>query len=1170
MGKEEKVLEQPLFMYLRKNFQLSYKDLEKHIVRVDMWTVSSWTFNEYFGVGKETLNKVANRTPDSTLMLKRKLSRKQQEDQKKKRGIVPHVASFGCTINVEEVFMYTLSVENFKLKLDRNLQNGDARQKGEQTRPYRLKFDMPKNRKSLPGKARIGHSCHTSALIPAGNIEGGKFWANCGDYHFVGTRTHLQNSYFLVTVYGPAMTGVPSVVSSSKHNPFADSIGQCLMNLTSVLDAPVFEGKVKKWFSMRQDADELTKEQQKEYRERYIAGELSGYVKVNSRSKTLSFDELDFRGVRPEQPKTATSVSHLNKAERHLVVVVDKCQGLPVADIADGCSDPYLRISWNNMVAVSPTMKETLKPVFKYRCYFPVRMAGKMQRTADSERRHRGILKMELESKGPIKIEVYDDDDTTADMLGSCYVHMHDILSSSSDQRSLIGGARKRDDEFVIEQHGKKNPQWYTKGEEVRVYDGSRTQLSGTALLRNEQTPLCFFETYFYPDWQHDLRLDRTEESRERQKWELQVPAWLERHEQHQETYARVFPEAIGAWPCNDETAERAEKLEKKRFRIFSCVDNHPLTSEVVPLMSFLSPIIIPEDDGMPANLLHWMHCLSFETSGQHVRSGRIPRQSWHDPEYVLARRKGTVWDHAILLCSLLLGCKKNAYVCKGMVRRQKHSDRPAHGATEYIEHVWVMTRYHGWVTFWEPTTGQSYHLPRRYKARSKPKVEENRYDVSQSILDESPPEIKDIPEPTFEGILEHTSIEVQDKFLRADELSTLPVSDRRPAAKQKVRRDGTQKGKADAQMMEAERKRLGQAIWPNQEVLVEDKTLVYWLPYESIDVVFNSENLWANHQNHHPACITYDLEEPQWAKFISDEQMDDDEDEFHIEPVARQVKVMPEMKPDQVDNLETRLKDELIQNLMLYRLSKGMDTIFHDPPDLIDQIKLFLEIQDLWLQVDPDYVQSRYPGLSQLRGQSEEEEEESSSDDEDSPRRKVSSTRRGQMSRLRTRNTMNLLRKTRGTGVFTTEEQREENTRVKVHDFIKHTLKPRHCNALGSPYFEKGAESFRPYVNKQDELFSKVESKVTTFLDMPDGSWNIKRGMKFEGFPVHFSSPDPDTIRQYLMALPDYRSYIDDKDDDIHYTIACMMKPLQGAILSVWVYIGIMTPVDSDNKDEA
>eukprot|EP00913_Durusdinium_trenchii_P020277 g19050.t1 len=41
-----------------------------------------------------------------------------------------------------------------------------------------------------------------------------------------------------------------------------------------------------------------------------------------------------------------------------------------------------------------------------------------------------------------------------------------------------------------------------------------------------------------------------------------------------------------------------------------------------------------------------------------------------------------------------------------------------------------------------------------------------------------------------------------------------------------------------------------------------QEEQLVTWLPYDSIEVVFNDKNVWANRQNHHPACITYDLDD--------------------------------------------------------------------------------------------------------------------------------------------------------------------------------------------------------------------------------------------------------------------------------------------------------------------
>lgn len=70
----------------------------------------------------------------------------------------------------------------------------------------------------------------------------------------------------------------------------------------------------------------------------------------------------------------------------------------------------------------------------------------------------------------------------------------------------------------------------------------------------------------------------------------------------------------------------------------------------------------------------------------------------WHSLHTVLARGAGDVEDHAVLLCSLLLGFGLDAYVCVGT--------SPA-GA-----HVWVATRKTAdTAVFWEPLTGRRYDV---------------------------------------------------------------------------------------------------------------------------------------------------------------------------------------------------------------------------------------------------------------------------------------------------------------------------------------------------------------------------------------------------------------------------------------------------------------------------
>ena len=88
------------------------------------------------------------------------------------------------------------------------------------------------------------------------------------------------------------------------------------------------------------------------------------------------------------------------------------------------------------------------------------------------------------------------------------------------------------------------------------------------------------------------------------------------------------------------------------------------------------------------------------------------------------------------------------------------------------------------------------------------------------------------------------------------------------------------------------------------------------WLPYDSIDVVFNADQLWANHQNHHPACITYTFEdavpvnaqentEGTWAALLSEEERK----QIAINPVTANVLMEAPMKPALVQ----KLKDQLV-----------------------------------------------------------------------------------------------------------------------------------------------------------------------------------------------------------------------------------------------------------------
>jgi len=77
-----------------------------------------------------------------------------------------------------------------------------------------------------------------------------------------------------------------------------------------------------------------------------------------------------------------------------------------------------------------------------------------------------------------------------------------------------------------------------------------------------------------------------------------------------------------------------------------------------------------------------------------------------------------------------------------------------------------------------------------------------------------------------------------------------------------------------------------------------------------------------------------------------------------------------------------------------------------------------------------------------------------------------------------------------------------------------------------------------------------------------------VKKGKKFRAFPVHFSTADIESIRNYLNESIFYKRMIDWPNDQIVYTLHCKVYPLMGGILSVWFVIGTQTPYDDDFFD--
>ena len=419
---------------------------------------------------------------------------------------------------------------------------------------------------------------------------------------------------------------------------------------------------------------------------------------------------------------------------------------------------------------------------------------------------------------------------------------------------------------------------WYEVERPVRWYDGSRTSLAGCQIVNPNQA-LVHFEAFFYPAWPTDFEglSDLAEDETDKLDWSAKECNFQKRNELFTENYAGPFPSSIGA----------------KRTRSFPCVAHHPMTMQLLPLMAFLAETTVNRDYSRPGKLLHWMHCLTYTLSPKQERSGMIWKEMWKDPQYSLFSRKGSPQDHAVLLCSMLLGMGRDAYVVKGTIQVGK----------DLVEHVWVMTREDGsWVTFWEPSTRELYHLPNRWKEEKRKKQAAGSAIVEKKDEDEE--------EEDELAMQDYSTHEVSDVMVELD--TDLPTVGRGPRPKAKSKSGPVGRDAVKLQMLETQ-KTLPTA--PKTELL-GDQSLVDWLPYDSIDVVFNKSQLWANRQNVHPACISYNLEdsfpmdveeEASWMTLMSDKERN----KYPIDYVAHNVLMEASLKPSQIRYLEDQLVNE-------------------------------------------------------------------------------------------------------------------------------------------------------------------------------------------------------------------------------------------------------------------
>ncbi|PHJ25782.1 c2 domain-containing [Cystoisospora suis] len=932
---EFRPLAAPLVIWPFKVFLLPYNQLKSFCVTIEMWKINELSFNTLHASARLTLQEIVDSEHEFQILLKRKIAGK-------KRSYEVH--KMRATLMLNEVFDIDLSLDSWWFLPDK------AMPKKIRDVPKQLLFNAP-----VRGRSGLRNTRKTT-------VSKSNYWLDAGFFRYRGTLQSISNNYITATLLYTR--------PKEWYRPPAH-LGLCIMALKSVLQYPLFRGIVKK----------LTTDPRK-----FQQGELIGNIRCFIRS--VGVHEYEEIANRPAQPLAgAALVTQLNLKEQYLVVRLFKCENLPAANADAYTSDPIVKIKWDAMVNISSKRENTLRPVYNQNFYFPVRLLDPRERS--DKRLRETALPLDLYTKGPVIFEVWDNDELTSDFLGGGEVHLNSVWKEGSwELRCLAEGMGQEDDktrlpdgrpaEFATKRLDDQEDEHDDDDEDLDEpvvssdvrgatvpYEWPYETLTLRKILELKGSTLpptpqgkssLWFEMFFIPPMPGDVELpDPPQVKSNNDVWNQVTKRWNSDFHKWQKMYLEWFPEALGD-------------------RRFLSTAEHMQTRGVFPLPSFVAPIAVPSQISAEGELLHWIQNITFLSPPKQMRDGRIAR--WQVPSTILVTRKGGVNDHAVLLCSCLLGLDYDAYVCKGTINEGRD------------EHVWVMTRHAGgWVMMWEATTKKRYNLPYRwgFPPQGPP----------QGIVALENQRLQEEAERYWEGLflqewfqwsmqqgeaaaqaeLAANANAVPDVELYGDELVADEVIDpdlvigeegagaesiaanRTRAVQKRVDKDKMKK------VLQSQIEVL--PISPIKTLLDPSKTLSY-LPYSSIEVVFNNFQLWGNLQNHHPACITYDMEDEwKWRPLLMEP----------ADPIDSDVLLAPPIRDKKCQLLSEDLASSVLEHIRLHRMRKGLEVFFEHREEMLMRLTFYLDLLEYRMHLDD--LHSPGPGPNHMGWSSFKDEDE-------------------------------------------------------------------------------------------------------------------------------------------------------------------------------------------------
>ncbi|KAL7068197.1 C2 domain-containing protein [Cryptosporidium serpentis] len=920
-----KQLNVPIVIWPKKILYISYSDLEMYQITIQMWTISRFTFNQLYASVTLTLKEVLDNEPETSLLFRKYLPKPLGKDSNPRKDLPQksfEVHRTRITLQLQEIFDYDIFLSNWSFLSNRKLPLETKRA------PKLLRFRVPLSNNISRNKTKKG--TFTTPITVAG------YWDSPCKFVFTGTNMQLQNSYIVVEVVAYLRFG-PTV------------IGSAIISLKSVESYPLARVTVKR---VTVDIYKI------------IVGELIGNIFCSVRSTGHPLENIRNR---PTQIAAgAALISQLNLKEQFLVVRLFKCDNLPIADNITGTSDPIVKVRWDGMTNISSVREKTRRPVYNQNLYFPVRILDKRELLVPSFRRK--CLPVDILSKGPIILEVWNRDDASSMFLGSSQIDLNKLYTiGREDTRCLAEGLidintlRRSDGRPNFE--GKKD-----QDTENELYNNSSYTLPFKTLVVNKKlplqvdittqkylTPTIHFEFFFIPPMPPDVVIPPPPPTKAVSNiWKQLANRWNRDFHRWKNIYKQWFSSA----PNN---------------RNFNVVEPHPTTNEVVPLCAFISPIAVPTQIANEGSLLHWISNFLYITTPQQLKPpGRLPK--WHSPNLLLVSKKGGIGDHALLLCSCLLGMGYDAYVCRGTIENGT------------IEHVWVMSRHkNGHIQFWEVTTKQRYVLPRRYGMQNFNPIY-NPLNEKPEIIPSINNDDNDVEEPDdlervklfekereyYNGIYlqqwfewlkqtgeikysenhseENTGINIWGEFFVPDVSINPEIIDTLNPVEENDTDIGerrSDKVKFDYTSLKSVRRFMSEYIKNIPIIPMEcylTPELISYVPYSSIEIIFNHRQVWGNLGNHHPALISYDLNNSyRWRAFCGSKP----------DTIFSNLIIEPPLQGRAIQKLEERINEVLEESISLNRSRLGLDTLYDRSDEIKNRIDTYLTLLEFKLNID-------------------------------------------------------------------------------------------------------------------------------------------------------------------------------------------------------------------------